>query len=128
MRIFCRAMGFPIRCVKRRSKVRPDFRGPDRRWEHAVSQVLGVARSVGDSSGIFSSTSGSRSWRWTWLGLLRRPAGLPLRLLQLLSLRMRALWLLRAKLVRRWGLHRRRSLVSRIRLGTRLGLGATRVG
>src|SRR5271163_1505493 len=105
------------------------FEGPgDKKGVHnEIPQILGDSWSDGNAAAdVFTGAGQGWNWRWGWPGLRGRSAGLFLRLLLVLSVRVCALRVLRPKLVFEWSVHRRRPVVSR-RLGTRLlrtrGLG-----
>ncbi len=97
----------------------------ERGFENAVPTVFGFAGCSDASGGLLTSPGcGWRSNRRR-LRLCRSSAGMRLWLLLILSIRVRALWVLWAAMVRRRRVHWRRPVVSRL-LGTWLRLLRTR--
>src|SRR5690242_11927208 len=87
--------------------------------EYALREISGVTDGVDGSAGVFAGAGQSRSGnrvRWSWrrgrTRLRGRTASMRLRLLQLLSVRVRAIRLLRTELLCGWHLHRCRTVVS----------------
>src|SRR5260370_14809878 len=85
-------------------------------WLGGDHAVLQISRVAGDSGGAtrrpLAGPGRNRCSDRADLRLLQRSAGVPLRILRLLSVRLRVVWVLGTRVGCRRPIHRRRSLVS----------------
>jgi len=98
--------------------------------QHALPKIRGSTRDLPVLRFVCKRTEG-HCWRWSgtglWTGLCWPAATLHLRLLRLLPVRVRALWLLRTGMVCKRRVRRRGALVSQTLLASGILLPATRL-